>query len=66
MNFGSRHLLRNTGVGLYIQGCGHDPLRRDLDKFIDETQKRVNGKVKLRMHNGSLRVTGRESGLFTL
>jgi argininosuccinate synthase len=32
-----------------------------LDKFIDETQKRVNGKVKLRMHNGSLRVTGRKS-----
>jgi argininosuccinate synthase len=32
-----------------------------LDKFIDETQKRVNGKVKLRMHSGSLRVTGRES-----
>ena len=46
---------------LIYSGLWHDPLRRDLDKFIDETQKRVNGKVKLRMQNGSLRVTGRES-----
>ena len=46
---------------LVYSGLWCDPLRRDLDKFIDETQKRVNGKVKLRMHNGSLRVTGRES-----
>ena len=46
---------------LVYSGLWYDPLRRDLDKFIDETQKRVNGKVKLRMHNGSLRVTGRES-----
>jgi argininosuccinate synthase len=46
---------------LVYSGLWHDPLRRDLDKFIDETQKRVNGKVKLRMHNGSLRVTGRKS-----
>jgi argininosuccinate synthase len=46
---------------LVYSGLWYDPLRRDLDKFIDETQKRVNGKVKLRMHNGSLRVTGRKS-----
>jgi argininosuccinate synthase len=46
---------------LVYSGLWYDPLRRDLDKFIDETQKRVNGKVKLRMQNGSLRVTGRES-----
>jgi len=46
---------------LVYSGLWYDPLRRDLDRFIDETQKRVNGKVKLRMHNGSLRVTGRES-----
>jgi argininosuccinate synthase len=46
---------------LTYSGLWYDPLRRDLDKFIDETQKRVNGKVKLRMQNGSLRVIGRES-----
>jgi argininosuccinate synthase len=46
---------------LAYSGLWYDPLRRDLDKFIDETQKRVNGKVKLRMQNGSLRVIGRES-----
>jgi argininosuccinate synthase len=46
---------------LVYSGLWHDPLRRDLDRFIDETQKRVTGKVKLKMRNGSLRVTGRES-----
>jgi argininosuccinate synthase len=46
---------------LIYSGLWYDPLRRDLDKFIDETQKRVNGKVRLRMQNGSLRVIGRES-----
>jgi argininosuccinate synthase len=32
-----------------------------LDKFIDATQVRVSGKVKLKMQKGSLRVVGRES-----
>jgi argininosuccinate synthase len=38
-----------------------DPLRTDLDKFIDATQNRVSGKVRLKMEKGSLRVVGRES-----
>jgi argininosuccinate synthase len=32
-----------------------------LDKFIDATQNRVSGKVRLKMENGSLRVVGRKS-----
>ena len=54
-------LVEECWSWLTYSGLWYDPLRRDLDRFIDETQKRVNGKVKLRMHNGSLRVTGRES-----
>ncbi|HEU4824351.1 MAG TPA: argininosuccinate synthase, partial [Nitrososphaeraceae archaeon] len=54
-------LVEECWSWLTYTGLWYDPLRRDLDRFIDETQKRVNGKVKLRMHNGSLRVTGRES-----
>jgi argininosuccinate synthase len=54
-------LVEESWSWLVYSGLWYDPLRRDLDRFIDETQKRVNGKVKLRMHNGSLRVTGRES-----
>jgi argininosuccinate synthase len=42
-------------------GLWYDPLRTDLDKFIDATQKRVTGKVKLKLQKGSLRVVGRES-----
>jgi argininosuccinate synthase len=63
----TNHELRFKGVveeqwtWLVYSGLWHDPLRLDLDRFIDETQKRVKGKVKLRMHNGSLRVVGRES-----
>jgi len=43
-------------VGLWM-----DPLREDLDAFIDATQKNVNGKVKVKLHKGSLRVVGRTS-----
>jgi argininosuccinate synthase len=46
---------------LTYAGLWHDPLRADLDKFIDATQTRVTGKVKLKLRNGSLQVVGRES-----
>lgn len=46
---------------LAYSGLWQDPLRSDLDKFIDATQVRVSGKVKLKMQRGSLRVVGRES-----
>jgi argininosuccinate synthase len=42
-------------------GLWFDPLREDLDKFIDATQNRVTGKVKMKLKNGSLRVVGRKS-----
>ena len=43
-------------VGLWM-----DPLREDLDAFINTTQKNVNGKVKVKLHKGSIRVVGRTS-----
>ena len=46
---------------LIYSGLWQDPLRGDLDRFIDATQNRVNGKVKIKMQNGSLRIVGRES-----
>ena len=46
---------------LVYSGLWKEPLRSHLDKFIDSTQKRVSGKVRLRMQRGSLRVVGRES-----
>lgn len=46
---------------LAYAGLWQDPLRSDLDRFIDATQARVSGTVRLKMHRGSLRVVGRES-----
>jgi argininosuccinate synthase len=46
---------------LTYAGLWHDPLRIDLDKFIDATQTQVTGRVKLKLRNGSLQVVGRES-----
>lgn len=46
---------------LVYSGLWVDPLRSDLEAFIDKTQKRVCGEVKLKLHKGSLRVVGRSS-----
>lgn len=46
---------------LVYAGLWLEPLRRDLDEFINTVQSRVSGKVKLRLQNGSCRVVGRSS-----
>jgi argininosuccinate synthase len=46
---------------LVYYGLWYTPLRAALDSFIDETQKRVNGKVKLKLHKASCVVVGRSS-----
>ena len=56
-----KQIVEEQWSWLVYSGLWQDPLRSDLDRFIDATQKRVSGKVKLKMHNGSLRVVGRES-----
>lgn len=56
-----KQIVDNQWSWLAYSGLWHDPLRADLDKFIDATQNRVSGKVRLKMEKGSLRVVGRES-----
>ncbi|MCM8790520.1 MAG: argininosuccinate synthase [Candidatus Omnitrophica bacterium] len=46
---------------LIYYGLWYTPLREALDKFIDYTQKRVNGVVRLKLHKGTCRVVGRKS-----
>jgi len=46
---------------LAYAGLWMDPLREDLDGFIDKTQERVCGEVKLKLHKGGVRVVGRSS-----
>lgn len=46
---------------LVYSGLWFDPLREDLDKFIEATQNRVTGKVRMKLQNGSAKVVGRKS-----
>jgi len=46
---------------LVYSGLWNDPLKTDLDMFINQTQKRVSGTVRLKLHRGSIRVVGRKS-----
>ena len=46
---------------LIYSGFWFDPLREDLDKFIEATQIRVTGKVRMKLQNGSVKVVGRKS-----
>ena len=42
--------------GLFV-----DPLVKAINSFVNITQERVNGTVKLKLQNGSLNVVGRKS-----
>ena len=46
---------------LVYSGLWQDPLRADLDGFIEVSQKPVSGTVRLKMHKGNMRVVGRRS-----
>ncbi|WP_230741566.1 argininosuccinate synthase [Methanooceanicella nereidis] len=46
---------------LGYMGLVDEPLFDDLNAFIDRTQERVNGKVKVKLYKGSCIVVGRES-----
>jgi len=46
---------------LIYNGLWFTPLRNALDAFINETQKSVNGIVKLKLYKGTVEVAGRKS-----
>ena len=48
-------------VFLAYAGLWVDPLKDDLDAFINKSQENVTGEVKLRLYKGSLQVIGRSS-----
>lgn len=50
-----------TWSNMVYQGLWMDPLKEDLDAFIDKTQKRVCGDVKVRLYKGTVQVVGRSS-----
>lgn len=46
---------------LVYNGLWYEPLREALDAFINEAEKAVNGRVKVKFHKGNVMVVGRES-----
>lgn len=46
---------------LAYEGLWYDPLKEDLEAFIDKTQERVSGQVCLRLFKGSCQVVRRSS-----
>jgi argininosuccinate synthase len=46
---------------LVYSGLWLEPLRSELDRFVDATQSRVSGKVRLKLYKGGMRVVGRSS-----
>jgi argininosuccinate synthase len=56
-----KQTVDQTWADLVYGGLWFDPLREDLDSFIDSTQRRVTGKVKVELNRGSSRVLARSS-----
>ncbi len=48
-------------ANLIYNGLWFSPLRYALDAFINETQKTVNGLVKVKLYKGNLEIAGRTS-----
>jgi len=48
---------------LTYTGLWMDPLKDDLDAFVDKTQECVCGEVKAKLYKGSLRIVGRSSSM---
>lgn len=46
---------------LVYDGGWFTRLRRDLDAFVDATQEAVDGTVKIEIHNGAMKIVGRNS-----
>jgi argininosuccinate synthase len=56
-----KSIIDDEWAYLVYSGLWQDPLKTDLDGFIEASQKQVTGTVKLKMYKGSLRVVGRKS-----
>ena len=46
---------------LVYDGQWYSPLKKSLDAFIEDTQKMVNGDIRMDLHAGRAVVTGRRS-----
>lgn len=56
-----KSIIDDEWAYLVFSGLWQDPLKSDLDGFIEESQKTVTGTVKLKLFKGNVRVVGRKS-----
>jgi argininosuccinate synthase len=56
-----KELVAQEYADLIYNGLWFSPLKDALDAFVDETQKRVTGLVKVKLYKGSVAVAGRAS-----
>jgi argininosuccinate synthase len=54
-------LIEQRFANLIYEGLWFSPLREALYAFIQQTQKRVTGAVRMKLHKGQARVVGRTS-----
>ena len=55
--------VENTWATIVYQGLWIDPLKQDLDAFIDSTQENVMGTVTMKLFKGAAKPVARESPL---
>jgi argininosuccinate synthase len=55
--------VENTWATIVYQGLWVDPLKQDLDAFIDSTQENVMGTVTMKLFKGAAKPVARESPL---
>ncbi len=56
-----KHALDRRWAYLVYAGLWLDPLRRDLDAYMDSANARVEGEISLELYKGTVRVVARES-----
>jgi len=56
-----KRLVDDEWTNLVYAGLWMNPLRKALEAFINETQKRVNGEVKVKLYKGGMICIGRRS-----
>ncbi|NHV46150.1 MAG: argininosuccinate synthase [Candidatus Methanomethylicota archaeon] len=59
LNF--KRIVDNEWAFLVYAGLWEDPLRYDLDAFINKVNERVEGTVRIKLYKGSIMVVGRQS-----
>ena len=57
----NKQLVSLKYADLIYYGLWETPLKKQLDAYIDETQKRVTGTIRLKLFKGNCMVTGRKS-----